>query len=67
MSKDTKTYTIDTSNPIMAAIDGNAYTNMGLTHKPVANMNKYQDVDIDFISLELVEYNVMKFKEINGL
>ena len=58
---------IDTSNPIMAAIDGNAYTAMGLNRKPVANMNKYQDVDFDFISLDLVEYNVMKFREINGL
>jgi hypothetical protein len=58
---------IDTSNPIMASIDGNSYTNMGLNRKPLANMNKYQDVDIDFIALDLVEYNVMKFREINGL
>jgi hypothetical protein len=58
---------IDTSNPIMAAIGELIYSNMGLTSKPVANMNKYQDVDIDFINVDLVEYNVDMFRKINGL
>ncbi len=35
---------IDTSNPIMAAIGEMPYTKMGLHMKPIANMNKYQDV-----------------------
>ena len=38
---------IDTSNPVMAAIGEMAYTNLGLSRKPVANMNKYQDMSIN--------------------
>ena len=40
---------IDTSNPIMAAIGEMPYTKMGLHMKPMANMDKYQDVS--FFSL----------------
>jgi len=58
---------IDTSNPIMAGIEKRVYYNLGLSPKPVANMNKYQDVSEDFIETELIEYNVRKFREINGL
>jgi hypothetical protein len=58
---------IDTSNPIMAAIGEMPYTKMGLHKKPSANMNKYQDVSIDFVNEDLVEYNVEMFRQINGL
>lgn len=58
---------IDTSNPIMAAIGEMPYTKMGLHRKPSANMNKYQDVSIDFVNEDLVEYNVEMFRQINGL
>lgn len=58
---------IDTSNPIMAAIGEMPYTKMGLHMKPIANMNKYQDVSIDFVNEDLVEYNVEMFRQINGL
>jgi hypothetical protein len=58
---------IDTSNPIMAAIGEMPYTKMGLHKKPSANMNKYQDVNIDFINLDLIDWNVTMFREINGL
>ena len=58
---------IDTSNPVMAAIGEMPYTSMGLSSKPLANMNKYQDISIDFLNEDLVEYNVRKFREINGL
>jgi len=58
---------IDTSNPIMAAIGEMPYTKMGLHMKPIANMNKYQDVSIDFVNEDLVEYNVEMFRKINGL
>ena len=58
---------IDTSNPIMAAIGEMSYTKMGLHMKPIANMNKYQDVSIDFVNEDLVEFNVEMFKKINGL
>ena len=58
---------IDTSNPIMAAIGEMPYTKMGLHMKPIANMNKYQDMSIDFVNEDLVEYNVEMFRQINGL
>jgi hypothetical protein len=35
--------------------------------KPISNMNKYQDVSIDFVDEGLVEYNVEMFRQINGL
>jgi hypothetical protein len=58
---------IDTSNPIMAAIGEMPYTRMGLYKKPSANMNKYQDISLDYINEDLVGYNVEMFREINGL
>ncbi len=58
---------IDTSNPIMAAIGEMPYTSMGLSSKPIANMNKYQDINKDFVNEDLVEYNVEMFRKINGL
>jgi hypothetical protein len=68
MYKNTKCIeSIDTSNPIMAAIGELPYTNMGLYSKPLANMNKYQDISLEFVNEDLVLYNVEKFREINGL
>jgi hypothetical protein len=58
---------IDTSNPIMAAIGEMTYMNLGLTKKPSANMNKYQDISIDRINTDLVDWNVEMFRKINGL
>jgi hypothetical protein len=58
---------IDTSNPVMAAIGEMPYTNMGLSSKPIANMNKYQDISLEFVNEDLVEYNVEMFRKINGL
>jgi len=58
---------IDTSNPIMAAIGEIPYTNMGLYAKPLANMNKYQDISLDHLNEDLVGYNVEMFREINRL
>jgi hypothetical protein len=58
---------IDTSNPIMAAIDAMVYTKMGLDRKPMANMNNFQDIDIDEINLGSINYNVEMFRKINGL
>ena len=58
---------IDTSNPIMAAIGEMPYTKMGLHMKPMANMNQHQDMSIDFVNEDLVEYNVEMFRQINGL
>jgi hypothetical protein len=58
---------IDTSNPIMAAINAMIYTKMGLDRKPMANMNNFQDIDIDEINLGSINYNVEMFRKINGL
>jgi hypothetical protein len=58
---------IDTSNPIMAAIGEMPYTKMGLHVKPLANMNNFQAADIESIDVGLVEYNVEMFRTINGL
>jgi len=58
---------IDTSNPIMAGVEKRMYHQLGISPKPVANMNKYQDVSLDLLESELIEYNVRKFREINGL
>jgi hypothetical protein len=58
---------IDTSNPIMAAIGEMPYTRMGLPSKPLANMNNFQDIKLEELNQDLVDWNVLMFKEINGL
>jgi hypothetical protein len=58
---------IDTSNPIMAALEGEAYNFYGLTDKPKANMNDYQDIDTENVDLDLVDNNVEMFRLINNL
>jgi hypothetical protein len=57
---------IDTSNPIMATIEGRVYSNMGLDSKPIANMNNYQTIPIGEISEVILEYNIKMFRQING-
>jgi len=58
---------IDTSNPIMAALEGVWYNDNGLNTKPKANMNDY--FDIDFLKLDYlnVVHNTNKFRIINNL
>ncbi len=58
---------IDTSNPIMAGIEQKMYFDLGLPYKPEANMNNFQGVEEKDVNLEFIEYNVRKFREINGL
>jgi hypothetical protein len=63
---------IDTSNPIMAAIELQKYNDLGLSSKPKANMNNYQDMQLkgEFWSeafIEALNHNVKMFREINGL
>jgi hypothetical protein len=58
---------IDTSNPIMAGIEKRMYNQLGISPKPTANMNNYQGINIEEIQPELIEYNIRKFREINGL
>jgi len=54
--------TIDTSNPIMAALDGIKYTVNGLTEKPKANMNDHLHITEDDIDFEILIHNVNIFK-----
>ena len=58
---------IDTSNPVMAALEGIRYTNAGLTEKPKANMNDYFFMLSDQVDYELLSHNILKFREINDL
>ena len=57
---------IDTSNPVMAALEGIKYTQQGLTKKPTANMNEYFDINPLKVNYEEVLSNVTKFRKING-
>jgi len=59
--------TIDTSNPVMAALEGMRYTLGGLVQKPKANMNDYflmLDSQVDY---NLLEDNLSTFRMINNL
>jgi hypothetical protein len=58
---------IDTSNPVMAALDGIKYNNNGLNYKPNANMNDHFDMMFDELDYDLVKYNTSKFKQINNI
>ena len=58
---------IDTSNPIMAALDGTRYSNNGMNYKPNANMNNFFDIKFEDIKYEDIIYNTTKFREINNL
>jgi len=53
---------IDTSNPIMMALEGKKYNNSLVMDKPKANMNDHFNINLDKIDLNLVTYNVNKFK-----
>jgi len=57
---------IDTSNPIMAALEKIEYKEHGLDNKPKANMNDHFDVNFKDIDYGSVLYNVNKFRKING-
>jgi hypothetical protein len=54
--------TIDTSNPIMATIDGIQYGHNGLTDKPKANMNDhFYTTDLDY---NLLDWNLRMFRKL---
>jgi hypothetical protein len=58
---------IDTSNPVMAGIQGLRYNPYGLHVKPTVNMNECFEMPLSEIDIELVNYNVEQFKQINNL
>ena len=57
---------IDTSNPVMAALEDIEYSDHGLDNKPKANMNDHFDLKFKDIEYGSVLYNVNKFRKING-
>ena len=58
---------IDTSNPVMAALEGTIYTERGLTEKPKANMNDHFDIKFMDVKYEDIIHNTTLFREINGI
>jgi hypothetical protein len=58
---------IDTSNPVMAALDGIKYDYNGLLIKPESNMNNSLNVGKDKETLALMRHNIDMFRKINGL
>jgi hypothetical protein len=55
---------LDTSNPVMAALDGTMYTEFGIKHKPKSTFDSTYHLKESEIDLELLYYNVNTFKEI---
>ena len=54
--------TIDTSNPIMATLDGTQYGHNGLNDKPKANMNDhFYTTDLDY---NLLDWNLRMFRKL---
>ena len=53
---------IDTSNPVMAALEGIRYSNAGLTEKPKANMNDhFYTTELDY---NLLDWNLRMFRKL---
>ena len=60
-------WSIDTSNPIMAAIDGDAYGEYGISHKPKSTFDSVYDMLESDIDMDMLYDNVNKFRRIvNG-
>tara|TARA_B100000287_G_scaffold193162_1_gene182356 strand:- start:43 stop:855 length:813 start_codon:yes stop_codon:yes gene_type:complete len=58
---------IDTSNPIMAALEGKLYSKHGLNNKPKANMNNHFNTAWEDIDYDKILRNTTIFRKINGL
>ncbi|MDB9992536.1 hypothetical protein OAD97_00040 [bacterium] len=58
---------IDTSNPVMATLEGISYDSSGLDKKPKANMNNFFNIKISEIDYNLLNHNLTKFKQINNI
>ena len=58
---------IDTSNPIMAALEGNLYSKHGLNSKPKANMNDHFDMAWENVNYENILHNTTLFRKINNI
>ena len=58
---------LDTSNPVMSALEGIKYNKYGLMEKPKSNMNNHFNIEYSKSTLKLILHNVEKFKTINNL
>lgn len=58
---------IDTSNPVMAALENTPYTDSGLEFKPKANMNDFFYIDGNEINEGTLHWNLQKFRLINNI
>ena len=65
-NKESRIVSIDTSNPVMAALEGIEYNDHGLDNKPKANMNDHFNLKFEEIEYGSVLFNVNKFRKING-
>ena len=57
---------IDTSNPIMAALEGTLIWENGLNKKPKANMNDHFNTKFEDIQYEDIIHNTTVFRQINN-
>ncbi len=58
-------HSIDTSNPVMSALDGTPYAGVhGLTQKPTSTFDSVYDMKEEDINLNLLYYNVDSFRQI---
>jgi hypothetical protein len=58
---------IDTSNPVMAALDYACYSAHGLYFKPKANMNDFFNISRDKVHEGYLMNNISDFRKINNL
>lgn len=58
---------IDTSNPVMAALEGVRYKGNGLDFKPKANMNDYYYMSEEDVDIKTLKYNLVAFRQINNI
>ena len=58
---------IDTSNPVMAAFDGDIYNHWGLNSKPKTKIDEVMNKEYDSDIYDKIEYNTTQFKRINAL
>ncbi len=57
-------YSIDTSNPVMAALEGTKYTNEGPLVKPKPVFDSTFHLSVDQIDMDMLYYNVEAFRSI---
>ncbi len=58
---------IDTSNPIMAAFDGDSYKNWGLDSKPKTKIDEVIDTEFNSDIFNTIKHNTTFFKFINNI